>query len=187
MKILTELGDPLLARGLKSGAVAVLRTDTIYGLAASALNEAAVENLYTLKRRDSSKACIVLIGDVSQLLPGTYPSVAHKTLMGHYWPGAFSLVLPISTEVPLCVSRGKATLAYRLPLSEELRSLLRKTGPLLVPSANPEGLTPAKNIEEAIAYFGDTVDLYVDSGTVINATASQIIEIDNLGRESSLR
>ena len=61
----------------------------------------------------------------------------------------------------------------------DLRELLRKTGPLVAPSANIEGHTPAKNISEAMVYFGDRVDYYKDDGECDNYNASKIIRINN--------
>src|SRR5204863_149383 len=62
--------------------------------------------------------------------------------------------------------RGTNTLALRLPKDESLQNLLKKTGPLIAPSANVEGLPPAKNITDAKKYFGDGVDLYIDGGEI---------------------
>jgi L-threonylcarbamoyladenylate synthase len=78
------------------------------------------------------------------------------------------------------------TLAFRLPLSEDLRNLLLQTGPLVAPSANPEGLAPAKNITEAQNYFGppaqagNSVDLYIDGGEIVGK-ASKIIRLNDDG------
>ncbi len=75
---------------------------------------------------------------------------------------------------------------FRLPSPKPLRNLLLKTGPLIAPSANPEGLSPSKNIEEAKKYFGDSVDFYVDGGE-IEAKASKLIKLNNDGSIIVLR
>ncbi|NMB92179.1 MAG: Sua5/YciO/YrdC/YwlC family protein, partial [Parcubacteria group bacterium] len=68
------------------------------------------------------------------------------------------------------------TLAFRLPADKNLRKLLEKTGPLVAPSANLEGLPPAKNIIEAKRYFEDLPDLYID-GQEISGKPSKLIKL----------
>lgn len=73
--------------------------------------------------------------------------------------------------------RGTQSLAFRLPARQDLIELLKVTGPLVAPSANPEGLAPSQTRAEAGAYFGDTVDFYVEGpvtgkpSTIIKLTA----------------
>jgi L-threonylcarbamoyladenylate synthase len=59
----------------------------------------------------------------------------------------------------------------------ELRALLRETGPVIAPSANPQGMKPAGMIAEAKAYFGDTVDFYVDSGR-LSGEPSTVVRVE---------
>ncbi len=70
--------------------------------------------------------------------------------------------------------------------NKKLFSLLQKTGPLVAPSANPQGLTPASNIKEAKKYFGDRVDFYIAGGTLISKP-STIIKINKNGEIEVLR
>lgn len=187
MKILTNPTDPELSAVLMSGGLAVIKTDTLYGLVARADDQKAVERVYSVKDRSEHKACIVLIADTSQLLPGTVFDAVHERLASKYWPGPVTLIIPVHTDRLGYLTRGGATLAYRLPNDDQLRALIRRTGPLIAPSANPEGKTPAHSVSEAIAYFGDTVDVYADRGEVKNATASRIITVDEAGIEQVIR
>jgi L-threonylcarbamoyladenylate synthase len=82
--------------------------------------------------------------------------------------------------------RGTKTLAFRLPSSQSLRTLLIETGPLIAPSANPEGQAPAQNITEAKKYFGDLVDFYLDGGE-IHGKASKVIKLHKDGSIHILR
>jgi L-threonylcarbamoyladenylate synthase len=77
------------------------------------------------------------------------------------------------------IHKGTGGIAFRIPDEESLRALLLDVGPLVAPSANPEGQPPASNIQEALDYFGESVDYYVDGGQVINAEPSKIIKISN--------
>lgn len=74
--------------------------------------------------------------------------------------------------------RGVKSIAFRLPEKKFLKNLIKKTGPLVAPSANPEGEEPAQNITEAKKYFGDKVDFYV-SGRIKNNLPSTLVEIKN--------
>ncbi len=81
--------------------------------------------------------------------------------------------------------RGSGTLAFRVPDNAKLRELLNETGPLIAPSANTENNPPAETIEEAQAYFGDSVDVYEDAGT-LHGNPSTLIKIEH-GRVIILR
>jgi len=180
-----------LIQTLKAGGVAVIATDTLYGIVASAHNRAAVERVYELKGRTPTKPFIILIAEVSDLATfKIHIDQFTATLISKYWPGPLSVIMPCPVPEYEYLHRGTQTLAFRLPDSESLCELIRQTGPLIAPSANPEGLPPATTIEEARAYFsskskgGDEI-LYEDVGTV-NNPPSTLIEIKD-GRVVVLR
>lgn len=171
MILIPDLDSPKLVEMLQSGAVGVLRTDTLYGIVASAANEAAVERLYKIKNRDPKKSPIVLIADQSQMFE---PAPAGLTdVLAELWPGPNSVIIP-STQAPAWITRGNGSVAYRQPDNPRLLRLLQAVGPLAAPSANPEGQPPAKSWGEAQGYFGDTVDFYVDGGVVMDNTPSKL-------------
>ncbi|MEK9174335.1 MAG: L-threonylcarbamoyladenylate synthase [Patescibacteria group bacterium] len=173
-----------LVECLQKGGVAVLRTDTLYGLVARVDNEEAVERVYTLKQRDTDKPCIVLIPDAS-CVPA-HQEVINR-LTEKYKGIPTSILVPKSTE-PAWITRGQDSVAYRIPQDENLRNLLRQTGSLIAPSANPQGLRPARNIDEAREYFGQSVSCYLDGGEVSSQiAASQLIQVNADGSETKLR
>lgn len=186
MKIFRSRIDPELVALLQAGGIAVVRTDTLYGLVARADDEQAVERVYMAKQRDPSKGCIVLVADESMLYD--QPPTIDDPILSQVWPGPVSVVLPSPSAPDWLLRVGDDTLAYRCPADAELRALVAQTGPLIAPSANPEGLLPAGNIEQAIAYFGDAVDAYIDSGDVpAGVAASQLIVITQDGTVQRLR
>jgi L-threonylcarbamoyladenylate synthase len=170
---------------LRSGGVAVIRTDTLYGLVASADIESAVEKVYAIKGRDANKSCIVLLDDMRSAYGrgDELDSDAHR----------FESDVPTSflidgTGAPTWLLRENHLLAYRVPNDLGLRQLLAQTGPLIAPSANPQGQQPAHTIEEAKAYFGDAVDMYVDGGAVPAGTPpSRLIRVHDDGAVEQLR
>ncbi|HMI09426.1 MAG TPA: L-threonylcarbamoyladenylate synthase [Candidatus Saccharimonadales bacterium] len=171
MPVYSDSFDENIVLLLKKGGIGVVRTDTLYGLVAVANNDVAVERVFAVKHRTYDKSPIVMISRLDQLFDGIDASISDR-LVG-LWPGKNSIILP-SHRAPDWITRGKSSVAYRLPDDERLRDLIDKTGPLVAPSANPEGLPPAMNIDEAKGYFGDSVDFYVDGGTVTDDTPSRL-------------
>ena len=182
--VVTSLSDPQVAAVLEAGGIVVARTDTLYGLLARADDEAAVERVYAIKDRDEKKSPIVLVASIDQLFDPI--SAKLQELCSEKWPGPVSIIVP-SNEAPVWVRRQNDSVAYRIPDNDDLRELLAQTGPLIAPSANPEGKEPAMDIEEAKAYFGDTVDVYIDGGRVTEARASQLLRMSKHGTVEQLR
>ena len=165
-----------IVKGINSGGVGVLPTDTLYGLVAKASDEAAVKRLYHLKSREQKPGTLIA-ANIDQLvelgLKRRYLQAVER-----YWPGAVSVVIPTG-PVLNHLHQGKYSLAVRIPDDKELQSLLAKTGPLLTSSANQPGEAPAKNITEARNYFGDKVDFYVDGGTLEGEPSTVIRVVDD--------
>jgi L-threonylcarbamoyladenylate synthase len=169
---------------IAQGKIGVIRTDTIYGVIGQAANQTTVERIFSLKGRDETKPPIVLIHDMSALYDG--PSEEVRQVLDSVWPGRVSVIVP-SPHAPVWISRGETTATYRVPADEYLRKFLAATGPLVAPSANPQSLPPATTIEEAIEYFGDHVDFYVDGGRVVDNTPSQLLRVTSDGMIERLR
>lgn len=177
--------NPAIKKILKGGGVGVLPTDTIYGLVGSALIPKTVERIYKLRHRDPKKPFIVLIGKISDLKkfkvtlnPKLY------ILVADYWPGPVSIILPCPIKKFSYLHRGAKTIAFRFPKSKSLVNLLDEVGPLVAPSANPAGKRPAKNIHQAVRYFGNQADFYIDSGEKKIPKPSILIKITKKGIET---
>ncbi|MDP2629168.1 MAG: L-threonylcarbamoyladenylate synthase [Candidatus Harrisonbacteria bacterium] len=158
---------------LKDGGVGIMGTDTLYGIVGSAQNKKAVERIYVLKGREEDKPFIILISRFSDLKHfGIEPDRKTRKTLRRYWPGPFSIILPAQQQSLSYLHRGKENLAFRLPKPLWLRKFLKKTGPLVAPSANPEGERPAQTIEEAKEYFSDRADFYIDFGRIESAPST---------------
>jgi tRNA threonylcarbamoyl adenosine modification protein (Sua5/YciO/YrdC/YwlC family) len=162
-------------RLLKPGAVGVIPTDTVYGLAARAGDQPAAERLYQIKGRQAKPGTLIA-ANLEQL---EALGLKHRYLKAveQFWPGAVSVVIPAADPGLEYLHQGKMSLAVRLPADPELQNLLAQTGPLLTTSANPPGQPPAANIKQAMAYFGDQVDFYQDGGDLSNRQPSTIIRV----------
>ena len=164
---------------LKNGGVGILATDTIYGLVGSAISEKTVSRIYKLRKRNPQKPFIILIGSFEDLkLFGIKIDKFSRKILDKIWPNSISVVLPCANRKFFYLHRGTNSLAFRFPGQKNLIKFLEQTGPLVVPSVNPEGMLPAENIRQAKKYFGEKVDFYVDKGT-IKGLPSTLIEIKN--------
>lgn len=166
---------------LKTGGVAFVPTDTLYGLLASAFNKASVEKVYKIRGRDKGKPCIVLISSFADLKKfGIILDENQKEFLGKVWPGKVSVVLPCLQKKLQYLHRGTKTIAFRMigPRNKNLFKILKSIGPLIAPSANPQGLPPAKKRSEGRKYFGEAVDTYVCVGTKVSKP-STLVEYRN--------
>ena len=163
---------------LKSGGVGVMPTDTIYGIVGAALSKKAVLRIYKLRKRSLKKPMIILIASLLELK--RFGILLDKTVrkqLEEFWPGRVSIILPCGLKKFRYLHRGTNTLAFRLPAKKDLRNFLRKTGPLVAPSANFEGKPPARALREAKRYFGNRVDFYIDAGR-LNGSPSSLVKFE---------
>ncbi len=163
---------------LQNGSIGVMPTDTVYGLVTIAADPAAIQRFYALKSREKKPGTLIA-ANTDQLLALGVPAAEVERVAG-YWPNPLSAVLTVLGNDYL--HQGVSTLAMRIVASEKIRVLLEQTGPLITSSANQPGQPPATNIDEAVAYFGETVDFYVDGGT-ITTEPSTIIRLTANGVE----
>lgn len=172
---------------LSSGGIGILPTDTLYGVVGSALNEKTVERIYDLRKRDSDKPMIILVSSFDDLdIFGIMLSEKQKNKLSRLWPGKVSVILKCRSEKFSYLHKGGGTLAFRMPNDYFLNCILKKTGPLVAPSANVEGFAPAEKLEEAKKYFKDDVDFYVDAGT-LESKPSTLVCLDEGGCLEILR
>jgi L-threonylcarbamoyladenylate synthase len=166
----------LLSQKLRKGEVIIIPTDTIYGIVGSALNPETVEKIYQLKSRNSKKPLIILISSLHDLLLfKIILTQKDKDFLGKIWPGKVSVILPCLKKDFSYLHRGKKSLAFRLPKDKKIMDILKITGPLVAPSANLEGLPPAKTIKEAKNYFGKKIQIYLDGGK-LESLPSTLVE-----------
>ncbi len=176
-------------RVLNARGVAVMPTDTIYGIVSSALDPEVVARVYHLRQRDLKKPMIILIGrseDVREFGVRLPPKL--RMMLDEYWPGKVSIVMPMANKFAQFkyLHRGTKALAFRVPKLKWLRELLKKTGPLVAPSANIQGMPPALTIRAAKKYVGKDVDLYADGGRR-ESKPSTLLKVDVRGAIELLR
>ena len=169
------------AKIIKQGGIGVFPTDTLYGVVGSAFSKTAVERIYTAKGRSAKKPFIILISNIRDLSKfGIKINKKQKEFLESVWPGPVSVILPCKHKKLEYLHRGKVSLAFRLPKKKKVIDFLKKTGPIVAPSANPQSLTPAHTVAEAKDYFGSEMDFYV-SGGLLDAKPSRIFFLTETG------
>ncbi|HEY5856715.1 MAG TPA: L-threonylcarbamoyladenylate synthase [Aldersonia sp.] len=163
---------------LEAGRLAVVPTDTLYGIAANAFDGAAVAALLAAKRRGRDMPVPVLVGSW-HTIDGLVFSVQPQTreLIRAFWPGGLSLVVQQAPSLAWDLGDTRGTVMLRMPLHPVALELLRTVGPLAVSSANVSGSPPATTAQEARDQLGDLVSVYLDGGRAEHAVASTIVDL----------
>jgi L-threonylcarbamoyladenylate synthase len=154
-------------------------TDTLYGLGADALNEAAVERVFEAKGRPQGMPLPLLIGEQEQLsmLTETVPEIAWK-LAEAFWPGGLTLVIPVGPGVPALVTARGWKVAVRLPDHPIPRELARQLGrPITGTSANRSGGPEPTTAEEVRKQLGNAVDMILEGGPNPTGRSSTVVDI----------
>lgn len=162
---------------LRHGEVVAIPTETVYGLAASVFDADAVLRIFQVKQRPAFDPLIVHVHHRSQLeeLVSYVPAEA-EALIGRFWPGPLTLVLPKSHRVPDIVTSGLDTVGVRMPQHALALALLRELDiPLAAPSANPFGYVSPTTAQHVIDQLGDKVPYVLDGGACTVGVESTII------------
>lgn len=161
---------------IQAGGVVAFPTDTVYGIGVSAFDIKAIEKIYDVKGRSHLKAIPILVGDLESLERITPPiSPLIQQIIAKFWPGALTLVMPLLPEMPENLS-PTPTVGLRLPDHEQVRDLLRETGPLAATSANISGENSALTAAEVMQQLDGRIDLILDGGSVPGTQASTVLD-----------
>src|SRR6266571_1446098 len=151
---------------LRAGEVVALPTETVYGLAANALDAQAVARIFEVKGRPAHNPVIVHVAsaEMARRSVANWPSLAEQ-LAKSCWPGPLTLVLPRSREIPDIVTAGGSTVGVRWPSHPFIQEVIRACGfPLAVPSANPASAVSPTNAGHVLKSLGGKIPLIVDGG-----------------------
>ncbi len=167
------------AEALRHGGLVAFPTETVYGLGAHALDEAAVARIYAAKGRPSYNPLIVHVTDAeaAQALVSDWPRSA-ELLARAFWPGPLTLVLPKRDVVPDAITAGLPSIAVRVPGHPVALALLREARiPVAAPSANrftELSPTTAAHVAESL---DDVVDLILDGGPTTVGIESTVVDL----------
>ena len=166
------------AAALRRGELAVIPTDTVYGVAADAFNPAAVDALLAAKGRGRDMPVPVLVANPQMLaaLVGDLPPAA-QSLVDTFWPGALTVVVRHTPHLSWDLGEARGTVAVRMPDDALALDLITRTGPLAVSSANRSGHPPATTMLDARLQLGASVAVYLDGGPRPSAVPSSIVDL----------
>jgi L-threonylcarbamoyladenylate synthase len=163
---------------LRNGELAVLPTDTVYGVAADAFTPMAVGSLLAVRARTRSTPPTVLVG-TSRAAAALVDDLGAfgQDLIDEFWPGALTLVFRASPTLLWDLGDTKGTVALRMPLHSIALDVLKQTGPLAVSSASRHGQPPAATAWDAEQQLGESVSVYLDGGPCSDNIPSTILDL----------
>lgn len=164
---------------LKQGGIVAIPTETVYGLAASAFDNAAIEKIFAAKGRPQDNPLIVHIADLDGIekIVSDFPKSA-KLLAERFWPGPLTMVLPKTDAVASSVSAGLSTVAVRMPSDPVARQIIRAAGlPLAAPSANLSGSPSPTSAAHVLSDLDGRIDAVVLSRDAVVGVESTVVSL----------
>lgn len=164
---------------LRTGELVALPTETVYGLAANALDEKAVARIFQIKGRPVNNPIIVHVAglEMAKRCVANWPAGADK-LAKAFWPGPLTLVLPCAKEIPASVTAGGPTIGVRWPGHPFMQAVIRSCGfPLAAPSANLSGRISPTNAEHVRQQLGGKISAIVDGGQSQVGIESTVLDL----------
>lgn len=152
-------------QALEAGRVVALPTDTVYGLGVDPFRPGASDRLFAIKRRPRTVDLPLLVAGADQVLTvaTAVPPIAAR-LMGRYWPGPLTLVVPRRPDLAADLGDDEATVGVRCPDHEVPLALCRRRGPLATTSANLHGQPTLTTAAEVEAALGEALAVVLDGG-----------------------
>ena len=164
---------------LRGGEVVALPTETVYGLAANALDENAVAKIFQIKGRPAHNPIIVHVAsnEMARDCVKNFPASA-ENFSKSFWPGPLTLVLPRAEKIPGTVTAGGATVGIRWPSHPFIQAVIRECGfPLAAPSANLSNQISPTNAEHVRTQLGGKIPLIVDGGQSQVGIESTVLDL----------
>ncbi len=164
---------------LRAGGVVALPTETVYGLAANALDPVAVQDIFKIKGRPAANPIIVHIAglEMARRCAEHWPPLA-DTLASAFWPGPLTLVLPRAANIPDAVTASGPTVGIRWPAHPFMQAVIRKCGfPLAAPSANASNMLSPTNAMHVSGSLGKKISLIIDGGQCQVGIESTVLDL----------
>ena len=164
---------------IKNGGLVAIPTETVYGLGANGLNEAAVAKIFKAKGRPQDNPLILHVADAREIekFCHSIPKAAYD-LAEAFWPGPLTMVLPARDSVPRRTTAGLSTVAVRCPDCEITRNIIRLSGvPIAAPSANISGKPSTTTAQHVLHDHDGKIDAIVDGGACRVGVESTIVDL----------
>jgi L-threonylcarbamoyladenylate synthase len=164
---------------LRAGEIVGVPTETVYGLAANALDPAAVAKIYVAKGRPAHNPIIVHVASraMARACAAAWPDMADR-LADAFWPGPLTLVVPRAAVIPDTVTAGGSTVGVRWPQHPFMQALIRACDfPVAAPSANLANQLSPTNAAHVARQIGDRLPLIVDGGDCNVGIESTVVDV----------
>jgi len=174
----TEEAVTRAAQVLASGGLVAIPTETVYGLAADALDAEAVDRIFAAKGRPATNPLIVHVADTAMALSlaATWPQAAEQ-ITANLWPGPVTVIVPRGPRIPTNVTAGGPTVALRCPEHRLTRRLIATLGrPLAAPSANRSMKLSPTTAGHVLEGLGNRIDLILDGGPCGRGIESTVVD-----------
>ena len=163
---------------LRAGQVVGFPTETVYGLGADALNEAAVRAIFAAKERPADNPLIVHVAEPEQLAGLCQVTPLARELMRAFWPGPLTLLLQKTARVPDVTTAGLSSVAVRCPNHPVAHALLRECGaPVAAPSANRSGRPSPTAAAHVLEDMDGRIELILDGGACDVGVESTVVDM----------
>lgn len=165
---------------IKNGGIAIIPTDTVYGISADVLNEKAVEKIYKIKKRKTSNPCSILVSNIDMIKKVVKRiSPEEEKVINKFFPGAITLILEKNNIIPDIVTSGLKTVGIRMPNDNFLLQVIELLGnPIVATSLNMAGEKSKTQIENIPDQILNNVDCIVDNGITKIGVASTVVKLE---------
>ena len=175
-KIITKQNIEEVVHVIENDGIVAFPTETVYGLGVRFGSRVALDRLMEAKQRDYSKAVTLMLADKKEINQYAYVNDKAKKLIDKFMPGMITLVFKKKEDVDSYMTNGKETIGIRIPDSEYVLNLIKKTGPLFVTSANLSSHQNTTTTNEVLMQLEGRIDLIVDGKTSDNI-ASTVVDV----------
>ncbi len=179
MQIIDKENLEDVIKHISSGEIAIIPTETVYGIGAKCLDENAVNKIFEVKQRTKNNPLNVLIAhkDMVDMVAQNVSEIENK-LMDAFWPGPFTIILEKKKEVPSIVTAGNNTIGVRMPRNDVTLKIIEKVGmPLAAPSANVSGKPSGTSLHDIQDDFKDKIKYFVDDGVSDIGLESTVVKV----------
>ena len=167
---------------IQNNGVVIFPAKCLYGIAANALNEKAVEKVFQLKQRPLNNPILILLSD-RDLLPDLVKSIpkSAEKLMDAFWPGNLTIIFEAKGHIPQLLTAGTGKIGIRLPLHPVAKALVESVEfPITGTSANLSGQNGCNRTSQLAPSIIDLADLVLNAGVLKGGTGSTIVEVTAL-------
>lgn len=170
-----------LCNVLSNNELAIVPTDTVYGILASAINEDAIRKVYQVKKRDFSKPCIILVSSISMLKEYVLSiNDLEEKLIKRFWPGKLTIIFKKNKNVSDLLTANKDTVGIRYPLNKDLIECMNKFGfPLVSSSANLSNEGVITDISLISSEMLENISYVYDGGHMSDSSSTIVQVVDN--------